>query len=126
MEKLARLRHYLGGIQDMRYLPGVFIVDTTKEELAIKEAKLGIKIIGLVDTNGDPSDLDFPIPEWRRHSRNKVDLLVFANVVIKVPVSVAAEQDASVEENIQIAKERYDELLHQKINWELIMAILHH
>ena len=113
MKKLARLRHYLGGIQDMRYLPkAIFIVDTTKEELAIKEAKkLGIKIIGLVDTNGDPSDLDFPIPGNDDAIRAiKLICSVFANAVIEgAEASVAAEQDASVEENIQIAKERYDE-----------------
>lgn len=63
-KKLSRLRHYLNGIRDMRYLPkAIFIVDTSKEELAICEAKkLGIKVIGLVDTNGDPSHLDYPIP----------------------------------------------------------------
>ena len=48
----------------MRYLPkAIFIVDTTKEELAIKRLKnSALKVIGLVDTNGDPTNLDYPIP----------------------------------------------------------------
>ncbi len=112
MKKLARLRHYLGGIKDMRYLPkAIFIVDTTKEELAIKEAKkLGIKIIGLVDTNGDPTDLDFPIPGNDDAIRAiKLICSVFANAVLEgAQASVENESDASAE-NIKIAKERYDE-----------------
>lgn len=61
---LARLEHYLTGIKDMVGLPdAVFIVDTQKEELAVHEAhKLGIPIIGIVDTNADPSKIDYPIP----------------------------------------------------------------
>lgn len=48
----------------MRYLPkAIFVIDTKKEELAISEARsMGIKVIGLVDTNGDPTNLDYPIP----------------------------------------------------------------
>src|SRR3989338_8900615 len=54
----------LGGIRDMRGLPrAIVIVDTKKEEIAVKEAaKLGIPIIGLIDTNCDPDVIDFPIP----------------------------------------------------------------
>ncbi len=63
-KKLAKLQRYLGGLKTMRYLPkAIFVIDTKKEELAINEARaMGIKIIGLVDTNGDPTHLDFPIP----------------------------------------------------------------
>lgn len=59
-----RLRKVFGGIEMMTRLPGaLFIVDIKKEHLAIKEAKiLGIPIIGIVDTNSDPSLVDFPIP----------------------------------------------------------------
>lgn len=61
---LARLEHYLTGIKDMKTLPdAIFIVDTQKEQLAVKEAnKLGIPIIGVVDTNSDPLPIDYPIP----------------------------------------------------------------
>jgi small subunit ribosomal protein S2 len=59
-----RLRKVFGGIEMMTRLPGaLFIVDIKKEHLAIKEAKiLGIPVIGIVDTNSDPSLVDYPIP----------------------------------------------------------------
>ena len=54
----------LGGIEDMKKLPGaMFVIDTTKEHIAIKEAKkLGIPTIAVVDTNCDPSNINFVIP----------------------------------------------------------------
>lgn len=59
-----KLLRNLGGIRDMKKLPGaIFVIDTVKEHLAIDEAKkLGIKVIALVDSNSDPSRVDFPIP----------------------------------------------------------------
>ena len=65
MEKLHRkLSKTLGGIKRMVTLPGaMFVIDSAKEEIAITEAKkLGIPIIAIVDTNGDPEDIDYPIP----------------------------------------------------------------
>lgn len=112
IKKLSRLRHYLGGIKDMRYLPkAIFIVDTTKEELAIKEAKkLGIKVIGLVDTNGDPTHLDFPIPGNDDAIRAiKLICSVFADAVLEGAQLSVEATDNNKSENIQIAKERYDE-----------------
>lgn len=59
-----RLRLVFGGIEEMSRLPGaLFVVDIKKEHIAVKEAKiLGIPVIGLVDTNCDPGEVDFPIP----------------------------------------------------------------
>lgn len=59
-----RLRKVFGGIEDMTRLPGaLFVVDIKKEHIAIKEAKiLGIPVIGVIDTNCDPEEVDFPIP----------------------------------------------------------------
>lgn len=61
---LTRLQFYLNGIKDMGRLPdALFVVDTKKEQLAIDEArKLKIPIIGLVDTNADPTEVDYPVP----------------------------------------------------------------
>ena len=61
MEKLEK---NLGGIKEMTEIPGVmFVVDPKKEYNAIKEAKkMGIKVVGLVDTNCSPEDIDYPIP----------------------------------------------------------------
>ena len=60
----AKLEKNLGSITDMTRLPGaIFIVDTTREHIAVKEAqKLKIPIFGMVDTNSDPRDVDFVIP----------------------------------------------------------------
>jgi small subunit ribosomal protein S2 len=54
----------LGGIQDMKKLPGaIFVIDTEKEHIAVKEAKkLGIPSIAVVDTNCDPGNIDYVIP----------------------------------------------------------------
>jgi small subunit ribosomal protein S2 len=62
--ELEKLHKSLGGIQDMKKLPGaIFVVDTEKEHIAIKEAKkLGIPTIAVVDTNCDPSNINYVIP----------------------------------------------------------------
>ncbi|MCQ2550614.1 MAG: 30S ribosomal protein S2 [Clostridia bacterium] len=59
-----KLEKFLGGIKDMKGMPGaLFIVDPKKERIAVKEARiLGIPIIGIVDTNCDPDDVDYVIP----------------------------------------------------------------
>ena len=60
----AKLEKMLGSIQDMSRLPSaIFVIDVMKEHIAVKEAnKLGIPVFGIVDTNSDPSDIDFVIP----------------------------------------------------------------
>lgn len=63
-KEMAKLERNLGGIKDMGSLPGVvFLVDPKKERIAILEAKkLNIPVVGLVDTNCNPEELDYPIP----------------------------------------------------------------
>ena len=63
-KEMEKLEKNLGGIKDMEELPGVmFIVDPKKERIGILEArKLGIPVIGLVDTNCNPQDVDYAIP----------------------------------------------------------------
>jgi small subunit ribosomal protein S2 len=63
-DDIVRLERILGGIKDMRRLPGaLFIVDTRKERTAVLEARrLEIPIIALADTNCDPDEMDYPIP----------------------------------------------------------------
>jgi len=60
----AKLEKLLGSIEDMTRLPAaVFVVDVMKEHIAVKEAnRLGIPVFGIVDTNSDPSNIDFVIP----------------------------------------------------------------
>ena len=59
-----KLQRSLGGISDMKKTPDlIFIIDTNIESLAVAEAKkLKIPIIAVLDTNSDPTDIDFPIP----------------------------------------------------------------
>ena len=62
--EIEKLEKYLGGIKDMKKLPGaLFIVDPRKEKIAVSEAKkLGIPVVAIVDTNCDPDDADYVIP----------------------------------------------------------------
>ena len=59
-----KLEKFLGGIKDMEGMPGaIFVVDPKKERIAVREAKiLGIPVVGIVDTNCDPDDVDYVIP----------------------------------------------------------------
>jgi len=70
-KEVAKLKHErdkleknLGGIREMKSLPGaLFVVDPKKEHIAVAEARnLGIPIIAIVDTNCDPDEVDYPIP----------------------------------------------------------------
>lgn len=63
-KEMEKLEKNLGGIKEMTEVPGVmFIVDPKKEKIGILEArKLGIPVIGLVDTNCNPQDVDYAIP----------------------------------------------------------------
>ena len=62
--KRDKLERSLGGISEMKGVPDlIFVIDTNYEKLAIKEAtKLNIPIIAILDTNSDPTDIDYPIP----------------------------------------------------------------
>ncbi|MFZ5642411.1 MAG: 30S ribosomal protein S2 [Bacillota bacterium] len=64
MHEKERLNKFLGGIKEMRRLPGaVFVIDPRKERIAVAEArKLGIPIVAIVDTNCDPDEIDYVIP----------------------------------------------------------------
>ncbi|NPA12400.1 MAG: 30S ribosomal protein S2 [Aquificae bacterium] len=63
-KKKEKLEKILGGIKDMEKLPDIiYIVDTVREELAVREArKLGIPVVAIADTNCDPDLIDYPIP----------------------------------------------------------------
>ena len=97
-----KLEKNLGGIKDMKELPGaLFIIDTKKEALAVAEAKrLGIPVIAVVDTNCDPTDITYPIP-GNDDAIRAISLFVeiIANAVI----------DADSEAGIQIVESLDDE-----------------
>ena len=98
-----KLEKNLGGIKDMEELPGViFLVDPKKERRALLEArKLNIPLVGIVDTNCNPEDLDYPIP-GNDDAIRAVKLItdVMANAVIEgkqgedfVPETQETEQE---------------------------------
>ena len=62
--EIEKLEKYLGGVKEMKKLPGaLFIVDTRKERNAIAEAhRLGIPVVAIADTNCDPDEIDYVIP----------------------------------------------------------------
>ncbi|MFZ5641116.1 MAG: 30S ribosomal protein S2 [Bacillota bacterium] len=64
LHEKEKLQKFLGGIKDMKQLPGaLFIIDPRKERIAVAEArKLGIPIVAIVDTNCDPDEIDYVIP----------------------------------------------------------------
>ncbi len=85
-KEMEKLEKNLGGIKDMETLPGViFIVDPKKERTAILEAKkLKIPVVGLVDTNCSPEDIDYTIPGNDDAIRSvKLIATVIANAVIE-------------------------------------------
>ena len=103
-KEMEKLEKNLGGIKDMEELPGViFLVDPKKERIAILEAKkLGIPTVGIVDTNCNPEDLDYPIP-GNDDAIRAVKLIadVMANAVIEgkqgESFETAEEQDVTEE-----------------------------
>lgn len=91
-----KLRKMLGGIADMTKTPSaIWVVDTNKEHLAVKEArKLGIPVIAILDTNCDPDEVDYPIP-GNDDAIRAVDLLtrVVADAVVEGLKSRSAKKD---------------------------------
>jgi small subunit ribosomal protein S2 len=73
----AKLEKMLGSIQDLTRLPAaLFVVDVMKERIAVKEAnRLGIPVFGIVDTNSDPSEVDFVIPA-NDYASKAIDLIL--------------------------------------------------
>jgi small subunit ribosomal protein S2 len=103
-----KLEKYLGGIKDMKKLPGaLFVVDPRKEHIAITEAKkLGIPVVAIVDTNCDPDDVDYVIPGNDDAIRAvKLIASTMANAIIEgrqgedaLPVREDAQEEAPQEE----------------------------
>lgn len=95
-----RLNKVLGGIKEMNVLPGLMIVvDSRKEKIAVAEAvKLGIPIVGIVDTNADPDPIDFPIAgndDAIKSIRVLIRQLVDASVETQTGLTRAAVEEAA-------------------------------
>ena len=106
-KEMEKLEKNLGGIKEMKELPGVmFIVDPKKERIGILEAKkLGIPVIGLIDTNCNPEEVDYAIP-GNDDAIRAVSLIAdcMANAVIEgrqgeSMEAVESEMEETAEEN---------------------------
>jgi small subunit ribosomal protein S2 len=101
LHEMEKLDKYLGGVKDMRKLPGaLFVVDPRKEHNAISEArKLHIPIVAIVDTNCDPDEVDYVIPGNDDAIRSiRLISAAMANAVMEGRQGEDAEQAAEGEE----------------------------
>ncbi len=106
--EIEKLEKYLGGIKDMKKLPGaLFVVDPRKEKIAVAEAhKLGIPVVAIVDTNCDPDEVDYVIPGNDDAIRAvKLIASTMANAIIEgnqgedaLPVAPEAEEAEEAED----------------------------
>ena len=99
-----KLESVLGGIRNMRVLPGaIFVVDTQHEQIAVREAKrLNIPVIGIVDTNCDPDAITHPIP-GNDDSIRSVGLItrVISDSIMGISSEKSPEEKKSSEEETQ-------------------------
>lgn len=114
LKEKTKLLKVIGGVREMNALPqALFIVDSKKELIAVKEArKLGIPVVGIVDTNCDPNDVDYPIPANDDAIRSvKLLVSIIADAVMdgrqlaspgeKLEISI----DGEMTDEIDVAKE---------------------
>ncbi|MFP4642752.1 MAG: 30S ribosomal protein S2 [Spirochaetales bacterium] len=96
----AKLERNLGGIKDMKELPGIiFVIDTRKEAIAVAEAKrMGIPIVAVVDTNSNPEGIDYPIPGNDDAIRA---ITLFTQIISKAVVEADNEIGLEVIESMQ-------------------------
>ena len=109
-----KLKRSLGGISDMNKVPDMlFIIDTNVESLAIKEAvKLKIPIVAILDTNSDPTDINYPIP-GNDDARRSINLYceILKETILDAKKYIAKKQPSSIskesskENNIKQPKE---------------------
>lgn len=99
-KELQRLQRYLGGIRDMTRLPdALFVIDPTKEAIAVKEAnKLGIPAVALADTDSDPDVLDFIVPGNDDAIRSiQLVTATLVDVIVEVRGGASVAADVEVE-----------------------------
>ena len=107
--ELEKLEKFLGGIKEVKRLPGaLFVVDPKKEHIAIMEAKkLGIPVVAIVDTNCDPEEVDYVIPGNDDAIRAvKLIASTMANAVLegKQGEQFAAEEEEAEEQAAEAAE----------------------
>lgn len=102
-----KLEKNLGGIKEMRELPGVvFVVDPNVEHICVNECRLlNIPMVGLVDTNGNPDNIDYVIPGNDDAIRSvKLIASAIADAVIEAKEGVSLKKEETQDEDIDIEK----------------------
>ena len=111
--EMEKLEKNLGGIKNMTNMPGaMFVVDPKNERIAVQEArKLNIPIIGLIDTNCNPEDVDYPIP-GNDDAIRAVKLItdVMANAIIEGRQGEILETETEMEEQAEVATEEIKDI----------------
>jgi small subunit ribosomal protein S2 len=100
VEEINRLNRNLGGFKEMTTLPdAIFIVDPTKERIALAEAKrVGVSVLAMVDTNCNPDEIDYPIPANDDAMRTiKLVLSKVADAIIEARAEAMPEVEAEDE-----------------------------
>ncbi|MDY4706898.1 MAG: 30S ribosomal protein S2, partial [Candidatus Treponema excrementipullorum] len=102
----AKLEKNLGGIKEMKELPGIiFIIDTHKEQIAVAEARrMGIPIVAVVDTNCNPEGIDYPIPGNDDAIRA---ITLFTQIIANAVIDADNETGLKIIENLQDDEEDY-------------------
>ena len=97
-EEILRLNRQMGGIKEMTSLPSaLFIVDPTKERIALAEAKrVGIPVVAIVDTNCNPDEIDYPIPA--NDDAIKTIKLICSRITDSVIEGKTGELEVTIEE----------------------------
>ncbi len=100
LKEKAKLEKNLGGIKDMKELPGIlFIIDTHKEQIAVAEAnRMGIPIVAVVDTNCNPEGIQYPIPGNDDAIRA---ISLFTSVIANAVIEADNETGLKIIENLQ-------------------------
>ena len=112
-----KLKRSLGGISDMNKVPDMlFIIDTNTESLAIKEAvKLNIPIVAILDTNSDPSNINFPIP-GNDDARRSINLYceVLKETILDAKKNIAKKQVENEKKEIEVKEVKKDKDIEKK------------
>lgn len=107
LHQKQKLEKNIGGIKEMKELPGIiFIIDTCKEDIAVHEAdRLGIPTIAVVDTNGDPSKITYPIPGNDDAIRS---ISLFTQVIANAVLEADHDTDLKIIEDLDDDGEELD------------------
>jgi len=121
-----KLERSLGGIADMVKIPNmIFIIDTNIEDLAVKEAlKLNIPIVAIVDTNSDPTGINYPIP-GNDDARRAINLYceLIKETIIDAQKHIFKDKDKDDKENLKVESKKKEEKKEENKKQEKVKTV---